>query len=51
MTSQVVGNLIAALILGQMDQGTYYLIMSIAALSGTAVFLALRKPIKGVDDI
>lgn len=51
MASQVLGNLIAALILGPLSQGTYYVVMSIAAFSGTAVFLALRKPVKGVEDI
>ena len=43
------GNLIAALILGKMSQSTYYVVMSVAALTGSLVFLFLKKPIKGMD--
>lgn len=51
MSSQVLGNLIAALILGHLAQSTYYVIMSIVAFSGTAIFIFLRQPIKGIDDL
>ena len=53
MASQILGNLIAALILGNMKQSTYYLIMSVIAFSGTAIFLGLRKPLKEaiIDDL
>jgi MFS family permease len=45
MASQILGNLIAALILGKLAQSTYYVVMSVAAFSGTSIFLLLRKPI------
>ena len=51
MASQVLGNLIAALILGRLAQSTYYVVMSIVAFSGTAIFLFLRKPVKGIEDL
>ena len=51
MSSQILGNLIAALILGRLAQSTYYVVMSIAAFSGTAIFLLLRQPIKGLENI
>ena len=46
MASQIIGNLIAGLILGNMKLSFYYVIMSGAALAGTCIFLVLRKPIK-----
>ena len=51
MSSQILGNLIAALILGRLAQSTYYVVMSIAAFSGTAIFLLLRQPLKGLEYI
>ncbi len=51
MASQVLGNLIAALILGPLSQSTYYIVMTIAAFSGTTIFLFLRKPLKPASDI
>jgi len=32
-----------------MSQSTYYVVMSVAALTGSLVFLFLKKPIKGMD--
>lgn len=46
MSSQILGNLTAALILGNLPQSTYYIIMSVAAFCGCMIFLLLRKPIK-----
>lgn len=51
MASQILGNLIAALILGRLAQSTYYVVMSIAAFSGTAIFLLLKKPEKGIESV
>lgn len=51
MASQVLGNLIAALILGPLSQSTYYIVMTIAAFSGTSVFLFLKKPLKSTNEI
>lgn len=51
MASQVLGNLIAALILGRLAQSTYYIVMTVAAFSGTLVFLLLRKPEKSLEDL
>jgi MFS family permease len=51
MASQIIGNLIAALILGRLSLGTYYIVMTVAAFAGTTVFLLLRKPIKGLEDM
>jgi MFS family permease len=51
MCSQVLGNLIAALILGNLAQSTYYIVMTIVAFTGTGVFLLLKKPIKSVEDL
>ena len=51
MASQVLGNLIAALILGPLSQSTYYIVMTIAAFSGTSIFLFLRKPLKSSNEI
>eukprot|EP00347_Sterkiella_histriomuscorum_P022843 403336943 len=44
--SQVVGNLIAAFILGSMEQSSYFFIMTGVAASSTIVFATLRKPQK-----
>jgi len=46
MTSQILGNLIAALVLGNAKQSVYYTIMSIISFCGSMFFLLLRKPIK-----
>ena len=44
--SQIFGNLFAALILGPLSQSTYYIVMTIVAVSGSSVFLFLLKPLK-----
>ncbi len=46
MQSQVFGNLIAALILGEMDQISFFTIMSIIAFAASISFAFLRKPNK-----
>lgn len=46
MMSQVFGNLIAALVLGNGSQSTYYITMSVISFCGSMTFLLLRKPIK-----
>jgi MFS family permease len=46
MQSQIFGNLIAALILGEMDQVSYFVIMSVIAFAASASFAFLRKPYK-----
>eukprot|EP00347_Sterkiella_histriomuscorum_P015929 403355148 len=42
--SQVVGNLVAALVLGNTDQVTYFIVMSVIAFASSALFITLRKP-------
>ncbi|CDW80279.1 major facilitator superfamily protein [Stylonychia lemnae] len=44
--SQVVGNLIAAFVLGSMDQSNYFYIMAGIAVSACLIFGTLRKPKK-----
>lgn len=51
MMSQVIGNLIAALVIGNTSQSTYYLIMSAFSIVGALSFLFLKKPIKTDEDI
>ena len=49
MQSQVFGNLIAALILGKMDQISYFTVMSVIAFAASISFAFLRKPVKQVS--
>jgi hypothetical protein len=44
MTSQIFGNLIAAFVLGLLEQGNYFEIMACIAFLATLSFLFLRKP-------
>ncbi|CDW76468.1 major facilitator superfamily protein [Stylonychia lemnae] len=46
MSSQIIGNLLAALILGNFEQSTFYIIVSVAAFLGAMIFLLLRRPKK-----
>ncbi|CDW79582.1 major facilitator superfamily protein [Stylonychia lemnae] len=46
MQSQVFGNLIAALVLGEMDQVSYFIIMSVIAFIASISFAFLRQPKK-----
>ena len=46
MTSQVAGNLIAALVLSNSKLTTFYIVMSIIMLSGCLCFLLLKIPAK-----
>lgn len=46
MQSQVFGNLIAALLLGKMDQVSYFTVMSLIAFTASLSFAFLRKPSK-----
>lgn len=46
LQSQIFGNLIAALILGEMDQVSYFVIMSVIAFAASASFAFLRDPKK-----
>lgn len=44
--SNVIGNLIAAFVIGYTNFHTFYLIMSCLVLAGTLSFLMLKKPIR-----
>lgn len=44
MTSQIFGNLIAAFVLGRLNQGNYFEIMAAIAAVATLSFLFLRRP-------
>jgi hypothetical protein len=46
MQSQIFGNLIAALILGEMDQVSYFGIMAFVAFVASFSFGFLKKPLK-----
>lgn len=51
MGSQVFGNLLAALLLESLSQGTFYIVMTIAAFTGSFIFLFLTKPVKYTNEI
>jgi MFS family permease len=44
MTSQILGNLLAALILGRMSQVSYFAIMAVVAFAASASFAFLKDP-------
>ena len=44
MTSQIIGNLLAAYTLGSFNQVSFFIVMAFIAFSGTLSFLLLRQP-------
>lgn len=50
MSSQVFGNLIAALVLGNMNEANYFYIMTVIAISSLCIFGTMRKPNKVTDE-
>lgn len=48
--SQVVGNLVAALVLGNTDEETYFIVMTVIAGVSSIFFITLRKPRISVPD-
>ncbi|CDW87024.1 major facilitator superfamily protein [Stylonychia lemnae] len=51
MSSQIAGNIIAAIVLENSQLTTYYIVMSIIMVVGCLLFLFLQKPIKSQTDI
>jgi len=47
--SQIVGNLVAALVLGNTDEITYFIVMTVIAAVSSFFFITLRKPVKIAD--
>ena len=50
MSSQVLGNFIAAMVLGKTNPVIYYSVMGAFAFSSSFLFLVLKKPLRNLDD-
>ena len=46
MSSQIIGNFIAALVLGKLTQSSYVIMMSVLTLLSTLLFIFLGNPVK-----
>lgn len=50
MSSQVIGNFIAAMVLGNANTAIYYTVMGVFAFSSSFLFMMLKKPQKHLDE-